>query len=107
MALTYHDLKSKTLAELREVAKGLDQEAVHGFSQMNKDHLLPLICKVMGIDTFEHHTATGIDKPKLKARIRELKKKRDEALQAHDHVLLKNLRREMHHLTHDIRKHLS
>ncbi len=107
MALTYHDLRSKTVAQLRDIAKGLDQEAVHGYSQMNKDHLLPVICKAMGIDTFEHHHATGIDKPALKARIRALKKKREDAVQAHDHAQLKSIRRERHHITREIRRHLS
>ena len=41
MAPTYHDLKLMTVAQLRDMAKGLQHEAVQGYSQMNKDHLLP------------------------------------------------------------------
>ena len=41
MAPTYHELKEKTLAQLREIAKGIQDERVQGHSQMNKDHLLP------------------------------------------------------------------
>jgi len=107
MALTYHELKLKTIAELRDIAKGIEHEAVHGFSQMNKEHLLPAICKALGIDTFEHHAAHGIDKPGIKARIRDLKTKREAALAAHDHDLLKSLRRQIHGLNREIRRHVS
>ena len=64
MAYTYHDLKGKTVQELREIAQTVEQhDAVQGFSQMNKDHLLPALCKALGIDTHEHHAVVGIDKP--------------------------------------------
>ena len=51
MATTYEDLKKKTVAELRDMAKGLTHEAVQGYTQMNKEHLLPALCKALGIDT--------------------------------------------------------
>src|SRR5262245_26319094 len=108
MAYTYHDLKLKTIADLREIAKGVEnQEAVKGFSQMNKDHLLPALCNALGIAMHEHHEAVGIDKPALKAKIRALKAKRDEALAAHDHDQLKNVRRQIHRINRDIRRHLA
>ena len=44
MAHTYEELKGKTLAELREIAAGMDNEAVQGHTQMNKDHLLVALC---------------------------------------------------------------
>ena len=57
--------------------------AVHGYSQMNKEHLLPAICQALGIDTIEHHAAAGIDKSTIKARMRaSLKAKREAALEA-------------------------
>jgi hypothetical protein len=107
MAHTYHELRQMTVVQLRELAKELNQEAVQGFSQMNKDHLLPAICRALNIDTLEHHTATGVDKPTIKAKIRQLKHDRDRALDAHDHVLLKNIRRQMHALNRQIRAHMS
>ena len=107
MAHSYHDLKQMTVAELREMAKDLDHEAVQGYSQMNKDHLLPALCKALGIDTHEHHAVTGIDKPAIKAQMRELRKKRDEALEAHDHNTLKSVRRQIHRLNRQIRAHVS
>ena len=107
MAYTYHELKGKTVEDLREIAKDVKSEAVQGFSQMNKDHLLPALCKALGIDAHEHHAATGIDKPAIKAKMRDLKRKRAEALEAHDHELLKSVRRQIHGLNRQIRAHLS
>ena len=106
MTDTYHDLKKKTIDELREIAKGVEnQEAVKGYSQLNKDHLLPALCKALGIDAREHHDVTGIDKPALKAKMRDLKEKRQAALDAHDHARLKSIRRELHHYNRQIRGH--
>jgi hypothetical protein len=108
VAYTYEALRHKTVAELREIAKSVEQhEAVQGYSQMNKDHLLPALCKALGIDAHEHHAAVGIDKAALKAQMRELKKQRDAALEAHDHETLRNVRRHIHHLNRQIRAHLS
>ena len=107
MAYTYHELKEKTIQELREIAKNVsNQDAVQGYSQMNKDHLLPALCRVLGVETHEHHVVSGIDKPAIKARMRELKQARTRALEAHDHDKLKSLRREIHHYNRLIRAHL-
>src|SRR3954466_7982832 len=49
MAYTYHELKEKTIQDLRDIAKGVEnQEAVQGYSQLNKEHLLPALCKALG-----------------------------------------------------------
>jgi hypothetical protein len=104
--MTYDDLRKKTLAELREIAKGLDHEAVQGYSQMHKDRLLPAICAALGIEAHEHHhLAEGFDKAAIKARMRVLKTERDKALEAHDPDRLRALRRELHSLNHRIRAH--
>lgn len=106
MAYTYEELKGKTIAELREIAKDVQHESVQGFSQMNKDHLLPALCRALGIDTHGHHAVTGVDKPAIKAKMRELKRQRDAALQAGDYAQLKNVRRHLHHLNHQLRAHM-
>jgi hypothetical protein len=103
MAYTYHDLKLKSVAELREISKTLDHEDLKGAMQMNKDHLLPVLCKVLGIDAHEHHEAKGIDKAALKAKMRALKKERANALESHDAAKLKAVRRTLHRLNHKIR----
>ncbi len=106
MAYTYHELKGKTIQELREIAKGVEnQESVQGYSQMNKDHLLPALCKALGIDMHEHHAVVGIDKPAIKAKMRELKQQRQAALEAHDPVKLKSIRRQIHRYNRRIRAH--
>ena len=107
MAYTYHELKEKTVQELRDIAKDVQHDAVQGFSQMNKDHLLPALCKALGIDTHEHYKVSGIDKPAIKAKMRELKTKKDAALEAGDHARLKQIRREIHGLNRQIRAHVS
>jgi hypothetical protein len=108
VAYTYHELHEKTIEELREIAKGVaNQEPVQGYSQMNKQHLLPALCKALGIDTREHHAVVGIDKPAIKAKMRELKKQRAAALDAHDHGGLKNIRRQLHSLNRQIRAHVA
>ena len=50
MTHTYEELKKKTIAELREIAKEIQHEAVQGYTQLNKEHLLPAVCKALGID---------------------------------------------------------
>jgi len=102
VAHTYEELKGKTVAELREIAK----DVVKGASQMNKDHLLPALCQALGIETHAHHEAHGIDKPALKSKMRELRGERAKALDAHDHAQLKSLRRQLHRLNHQIRAHM-
>ena len=106
MAYTYHELKAKTVHDLRAIAKETNHEAVQGAMQMNKEHLLPALCKALGIDAHEHHAAAGIDKAAVKARMRELKKKKLAAIEAHDGETLKTLRRNIHSLNRQIRSHL-
>jgi hypothetical protein len=95
-----------TVAQLRDIAKDVQHDAVKGFSQMNKEHLLPALCQALGIEAAEHHTATGIDKPAIKKRMRELQAKRAAALESGDHDELKSLRRQLHRLNHQIRAHM-
>jgi len=106
MAYSYDELKGKTVQELRDIAKTTDHEAVQGAMQMNKDHLLPALCKALGIDAHEHHHAVGIDKTAIKAKMRELKKDRSAALEAHDSDRLRRVRRHIHKLNRQIRAHL-
>jgi hypothetical protein len=103
MAYTYEQLKHKTVAELRDIAKGIEHEAVQGYTQLHKDQLIVAISKALGIQ-HEHHEVVGVDKAAIKARIREMKKKREEALSAHDHAQLKVVRRTIHRLKRRIHK---
>ena len=104
MAYTHHELKHKTLAELRDIAKDIDHEALQGYTQLNKEHLVVAMCKALNIDIHEHHEVVGIDKAAIKGRIKEWKKKRNAALEAHDHAQLKLARRSIHRLKRQIHK---
>jgi len=103
MAYTFGELKHKTLAELREIAKGTDGELVQGYTQMNKEHLVVALAKALGIQ-HEHHDVVGIDKASIKTRIKQLKTQREAAISAHDHAQLKVVRRTIHRLKRRIHK---
>ena len=105
MAHTYEELKGKTIDELREIAKGLEHEAVKGYTQMNKEHLLPALCKALGIEFHKHphHAAVGIDKSKMKARMHAIRAEKAKAIEGGDNKRLKALRREYHRLNRRIR----
>ena len=101
--LTYEQLRHKTLAELRDIAKDIQHDAVQGYTQMNKEHLVVAIANALGIQ-HEHHSVVGIDKSSIKARIRQLKTQRAEAIEAHDRAQLKTVRRTIHRLKRRIHK---
>ena len=105
MAHTYHELRQKTVADLREIAKGIQHEAVQGYTQLNKDHLLVALCKALNVPTHEHHMVGGINKADIKAKMKKLREERAAAIEAGDHKKLKVVRRHLHSLTHDIRRH--
>ena len=105
MSHTFEELKKKTVAELREIASGIQDEAVKGYSQLNKDHLLVALCKALHIDMLTHHKiAVGEVKTKLKLKLGELKKVRDEAIASGKHDALKRVRRRIHFMKRSLRK---
>lgn len=105
MAHTYEELHKKTVAELRDIAKDIDHEAVEGYTQLNKEHLLPAICDALGIKIEKHHRhePTGIDKGQVKEQLKQLRADRQKALEAGDRAELKAIRRKYHRLNHRIR----
>ena len=104
---TYEELKHKTVADLREIARGIDHEAVQGFSQLNKEHLLPGLCKALGIDTHEHHHVVGgFDKGAAKKEMRALKAEKQAAFESGDRPRVKVLQRRIHRINHQIRAHV-
>lgn len=104
MSYTYEQLKHTKIADLREIAKDLDHEAVQGYTQFRKDQLVLALCTALGIDPHEHHEVKGLDKAAIKKQIRELKGQRDAALDKHDHKELKVIRRKIHRLKRAIHK---
>ena len=104
MAHTYEELKKKNVSQLREIAADIEHEAVQGYSQMHKDHLLKALCTALGIDMFEHHVAKDAHKTEIKAKIKDLKTKRDEAIAEHNHGELRVIRRQIRNLKRTLRK---
>ena len=106
MTHTYDEFKHKTVVQLREIAK--ENEAAHeslkGYTQLNKDHLITALCKTLNIPMHAHHEAHGINKSELKSKLKALKQEREKALAEHDHAKLKNIRRHVHYLNHQIRR---
>lgn len=104
MTHTYLELKHKPLAELREIAAGITHDAVQGYTQLNKDHLLVALCTALAIDMKAHVEVKGVDKAAIKAKIKESKAKRDAALAAHDRAALKLALDQIHQLKRTMRK---
>jgi len=103
MSHTFPELKKKTLVELKAIAEGITP-AVQGYTQMNKEHLLEAMCAALNIDMHVHHEVKGIDKGAVKAKIKEWKTKRDEALAAGDRPKLKLALDHIHLFKHQLRK---
>jgi len=104
MTHTYEDLHGMTVAALREVAEGIEHDALHGYSTMHKEELLPALCTALGIEAHEHHEVVGIDKSKVKLEIRSLKAERAQLIVAGDSKQLKRVRRKIRGLKRKIRK---
>ncbi len=106
MSHTYDELKHKTVVELRVIAKEneAEHESLKGYTQLNKDHLITALCKALNLPMHAHHEARGINKSELKAKLKALKIEREKALADHDHAKLKNIRRHVHFLNHQIRR---
>ena len=93
---TLEELKVMTVAQLREIAQGITDDALEGYSTLHKEQLLPLLCKVLKIPT--HHTAEGAEKIRLKMAIRKIKArgaKNDPARQALDRRMIHDLKRRL------------
>jgi imidazoleglycerol phosphate dehydratase HisB len=104
MSHTYEELKKKNVSELREIAKEIEHEAVQGYTQLNKEHLLKAICTALNIDLHVHHEVKGVDKTKIKSEIRQLKKQRDEAIKSKNKEELIKSRRKISNLKKVLRK---
>lgn len=104
---TYDQLHKMTVAELREIAKGIEDERVQGYSQLHKEQLLPILCEVLGIDTHAHHEVVGIDKAPIKQQIRALKERRDTLIAARTPEAweeLRNVRQKLRRLRRRLRR---
>lgn len=104
MDYNYHDLKNKNVSELRVIASKIEHEAVHGHTQMNKEHVLKAICTALGIDMFEHHVSMDSHKTEIKAQIKALKMERDEAVTGKKSAETKVIRHKIRQLKRKLHK---
>ena len=103
MSHSYEELQSKTVAELRVIAKESEHDALRGYTTLHKEDLVKALCTALGVEAHTHHGVSGLDKAPIKAKIRELKVQRNEALEGRDYHRLKILRRRIHRLKRKIR----
>jgi hypothetical protein len=104
MAYTYEQLHEMTVAQLRDIAQGVQHDAVKGFSTMHKEKLIPALCKALGIEAHAHHIVVGVNKAQIKAEIRALKAKRDEALKSKDPETFRVAMKQIHRMKNKLRK---
>ncbi len=104
MAYTYEQLHLMTVAELREIANGIEHEAVKGFSTMHKEKLVPAICAALGIEARAHHHVVGVNKTEIKAKIRSLKAEKAAALKSGDRKKFKEILHDIHRTKRSLRK---
>lgn len=97
---TYDQLKDMTVAQLREIAQGVENEELKGQATMHKEALLPLLCKALNIPM--HKTVDPNVKGKLKAAIRKLRTIGSEARAKKDFKTAGLMRRHVH----AVRRHL-
>ena len=104
--MDWHELQKKKVAELREMAH---EEGHKGTSGLIKDQLVEWLADKLNIEKPHKVVDDTQEKAQLKARIRELKTIRQEALLAKNKEELKKARRQIHRLKRTIRKmgHLS
>jgi len=99
--MDYHQLEKTTVPQLREMAKEYDD--LQGVTGMSKEKLVNTLADKMGIEK-PHKVVVGVDKATIKAQIRELKKERQQALDAKDKAKINDTRKQLHRLRHKLHK---
>jgi hypothetical protein len=95
-----HELKGKTVNELRELAAS---QGIEGVSGKKKDDLLEILAEKLGLD-LHAHVPEGIGRRRIKARLRELRARRAKALAERNRAALIDTRREIHAQKHRLRQ---
>jgi hypothetical protein len=82
---------------------------VTGLTGLKKDELVEQLAAKLGIEKPHKHVAAGLGKRAIKAEIRDLKVKRQAALEAKEYDELKKCRRQIHRRKRRLRRmmHLS
>lgn len=104
--MEYHDLQKTRVADLREMMKEHLPD-VKGLTGLKKEELIEQLAAKLGIEKPHKHVAAGLGKRAIKAEIRDLKLKRQAALEAKDYDELKKYRRQIHRRKRRLRRMLS
>lgn len=104
MSYTYDDIKGKTVAQLREIAKGIEHEAVKGYTQLNKERLIAAVCTALSIDVHAARKVTSAEKGGIKESIRAAKRERDEAISKKDRSAMRQAQRKIRDYKRQMRK---
>jgi hypothetical protein len=104
MAHSYEELSKMTVARLREIADGIEHDALEGHNAMPKGRLLPALCEALGIEAHKHHEVVGVDKTAMKTEIRQLKVQRDSVLESGNKKELKPILRQIRNLKRKLHK---
>nr|MEE4266723.1 hypothetical protein [Candidatus Krumholzibacteria bacterium] len=101
--MDYHDLQKTRVGDLRDMMKEhLPQ--VTGVVALKKEELVDMLAEELGIEKPHKHVAAGLGKRTIKAEIRQLKEKRQAALEASDTAELKKYRRLIHRRKRKLRR---
>ena len=104
--MDYHDLQKTRVADLREMMhEHMPEEK--GTVGMKKDELIEKLATHLGIEKPHKHVEAGLGKRAIKAEIRDLKVKRQAALEAKDYDELKKYRRLIHRRKRKLRRMMS
>ena len=101
--MDYHELQKTRVTDLRDMMKEHLPD-VTGLTGLKKDELVEQLAVKLGIEKPHKHVAAGLGKRAIKAEIRELKLKRQAALESNDYEELKKFRRQIHRRKRRLRR---
>lgn len=101
--MDYHDLQKTRVVDLREMMKEHLPE-ITGTTAKKKEELIDLLAEKLGVEKPTKHVAAGLGKRAIKANIKELKLKRQAALESKDYGELKKYRRIIHRQKRRLRR---
>lgn len=104
--MDYHDLQKTRVGDLRDMMKEHLPE-VQGVIGLKKEELVEMLAEKLGIEKPHKHVEAGLGKRAIKAEIRDLKVKRQAALEAGDSAGLKRYRRLIHRKKRKLRRMMS
>lgn len=101
--MDFHELQKTRVADLRDMMKEHLPE-VQGVIGLKKEELVDALAEKLGIEKPHKHVAAGLGKRAIKAEIRDLKIKRQAALEAKDSAELRKYRRLIHRRKRKLRR---